>query len=120
VLGCLLLIAGCGEPMAEVSGTVFLDEQPLSEGDIIFEEVDRSKTPVGGKIVDGRYSVRMLPGSKVVKISASRPARKPDPVMGTAAREALIAEEFNEHSTLRADITPGLREGLNFKVSAIP
>ena len=57
---------------------------------------------------------------KKVRINASRPAKKADPVMGAAARESMIAREFNEQSTLTADIKGGKQDGVNFEVKAIP
>jgi hypothetical protein len=116
-----LLAAGCGGGAnATVSGTVLMDGKPLKEGDIIFEEMDKSKTPAGGKIADGNYMLEVPPGSKVVRITASRPTRKPDPVMGAAARESMIAKEFNENTTLKAKIQPGQNEGVDFEVKSIP
>jgi hypothetical protein len=116
-----LLAAGCGGVAdAHVSGTVLMDGRPLAEGDIIFEEMDKSKTPAGGKIVDGKYTLTVQPGSKLVRITASRPTRKPDPVMGAAARESMIAKEFNEKTTLRTNIQPGPNEGVDFEVKSIP
>ena len=115
---CVTLSA-CGTPMAEVSGTVYVDDQILKEGEIIFQEVDNSKAPVSNKIIDGKYSLKMVPGSKRIQIKASRPTAKPDPVMGTAAREAMIAEEFNERTTLKMDVTTGKHDNVDFKVKSI-
>jgi hypothetical protein len=114
------LCAGCGPTEAEVSGTVLMDDQPLKEGDIIFQEADNTITPSSSKIVDGKYTLRVLPGSKVVRINASRPPLIPDKVMGDAAREPMIAEEFNTRSTLKADVKPGKHQGVDFKVKSIP
>jgi hypothetical protein len=117
----VLLAAGCGGIAdAHVSGTVLMDGKLLAEGDIIFEEMDKSKTPAGGKIVDGKYTLTVQPGSKVVRITASRPTKKPDPVMGAAARESMIAKEFNEHTTLKAKIQPGQNQDVDFEVKSIP
>jgi hypothetical protein len=113
-------VAGCGVSEAEVSGAVNVDGKPLKEGDIIFEERDKSKTPAAGKIVEGKYTLRVLPGSKTVRISASRPTKKPDPLLGSAAREPMILPEFNERSTLTKDIKPGKQDGVNFEVKSIP
>jgi len=113
-------IGGCARPEAEVSGTVLMDDAPLKEGEIIFEEVDKKVAANAGKIVDSRYRLKVLPGHKIVRVRASRPAGKPDPLMGQAPREAMIAEEFNAQSTLSAAIKPGKNDGLDFKVKSIP
>lgn len=75
---CLLVLLGSfgcnsAEAPSEVSGTVTMDGVPLAEGEIIFEASDNSKTPSAGMIKDGKYTAQVLPGSKKVKISASRP-----------------------------------------------
>ncbi len=119
---CFGFLAGCsgGEQPAEVSGTVLMDGKPLPEGEIIFASPDASKTPVGGPIKDGKYAIAVLPGDKIVKIAASRPTKIPDPVMGAAAREALIGVEFNIKSKLTADVKPGKNENVNFEVKSLP
>jgi len=120
LLAVILGVAGCGGSEAEVSGSVNVDGQPLKEGDIIFEAADGSVTPAAGKIVDGKYSLKVLPGPKKVRINASRPTKKPDPVMGAAARESMIAAEFNEQTRLTADVKAGRQAGVNFEVKSIP
>lgn len=126
--GCALImlvaglgvLGGCGGPTeAEVSGTVYMDGKPLKEGDIIFEEMDKSKTPAAGKIADGKFTLKVTPGSKIVRVNASRPTKKPDPVMGSAAKEEMIAKEYNELSILKAEIK-GKTEDLRFEVKSIP
>ena len=58
LLGVLTFFTGCGVREGEVSGTVLVDaDQPLHEGEIIFEEADKSKTPGAGSIKDGKYTV---------------------------------------------------------------
>jgi hypothetical protein len=113
--------SGCGgPPMAEVAGAVQIDGQPLKEGDIIFEASDGKSAPQGAPIVDGKYTIRVAPGLKKVKINASRPTKTPDPVMGAAARESMIPEEFNIQSKLTAEIREGKQEGIDFEVKALP
>lgn len=115
-------VVGCGgEQPADVSGTVVLtDGTPLPEGEIIFEAADKGKTPEAGSIKDGKYSLKVLPGAKKVQIKASRPVAKPDPAMGMAAKEAMLGPEFNEKTTLTADIKPGSNPDVNFTVKALP
>jgi hypothetical protein len=117
---CPAVVSGCGDGLAEVSGTVLIDGRPLPEGEIIFEEADRSKTPAASKIVDGKYTVRVLPGAKVVRVNASRPTRIPDPVLGAAAREPMIAPEFNEKSRLTVEVKPGNNSRVDFAVVGLP
>ena len=114
----LFFCFGCSsaDSMADVSGTVQMDGQPLAEGEIIFEASDNSKAPAAGAVKDGKYSVQVPPGSKKVKINSSRQASKPDPVMGSAAKESRLGPEFNEKTTLTAEIKSGKNEGVNFEV----
>jgi hypothetical protein len=121
LVAALPLVAGCGgERPAEVSGTVKIDGRPLPEGEIIFEAVDGSKTPAAAPIKDGKYTVHVLPGAKKVKVTASRPPKKRDPVLGDAARESMLGPEYNERSTLTADVKPGTNTGVDFNVKELP
>jgi len=118
---CLPLLAGCGgERPAEVSGSVTIDGKPLPDGEIIFEPADGVKTPAAAKVKDGVYTVMVLPGSKKVKVTASRPPKKRDPVLGDAAREPSIGPEFNDRTTLTFDVQPGINAGANFEVKELP
>lgn len=116
----IAFVAGCAKNEAEVSGTVLMDGVPLKEGDIIFEAADGQTTPAATKIAEGKYLLKMIPGEKKVLITASRPTKIPDPVMGDAAREPLIGEEFNIKTKLTADIKRGKQTGVNFEVTSLP
>ena len=117
----LPLLAGCsGEQLAEVTGTVKIDGKPLPEGEIIFEAADGNTTPAASKIKDGVYTVRVAPGSKKVKVTASRPPKKPDPMLGAAAREQMLGPEYNDRTTLVADIKPGTNPDIDFDVKERP
>jgi hypothetical protein len=106
--------------LAEVAGTVRMNGAPLSEGEIIFEATDGNATPVGGPIKDGVYAVRVQPGQKKVKVLASRPPKKRDPVLGDTAREPMLGPEYNDRTTLSADIKPGTNTGVDFDVKELP
>jgi hypothetical protein len=117
----LPVLAGCGgEQPAEVTGTVRIDGRPLPDGEIIFEAADGSKTPAAGKVRDGAYTVRVLPGPKKVKVLASRPPKRPDPVLGPAAREQMLGPEYNDRTTLTADVKSGANPDVNFDVKELP
>jgi hypothetical protein len=120
-VGCsllLLIFLGCNsaETPAEVSGTVLLGSEPLAEGNIIFEALDKSTAPGAGIIKDGKYTIQVLPGSKKVKIQASKPGTKVDPVMKSAMPESILGPEFNDKTTLKAEIKPGKNEKIDFQV----
>ena len=120
-VGCSLLLLislGCNsaETPAEVSGTVLLGSEPLAEGEIIFEALDKSTAPGAGIIKDGKYTIQVLPGSKKVKIQASKPGTKIDPVMKSAMPESILGPEFNDKTTLKAEIKPGKNEKIDFQV----
>ena len=120
-VGCSLLLLislGCNsaETPAEVSGTVLLGSEPLAEGEIIFEAVDKSTAPGAGIIKDGKYTIQVLPGSKKVKIQASKAGTKIDPVMKSAMPESILGPEFNDKTTLKAEIKPGKNEKIDFQV----
>jgi len=114
----LLISLGCNsaETPAEVSGTVLLGSEPLAQGEIIFEALDNSKAPGAGPIKDGRYTIQVLPGSKKVKIQASKPGTKIDPVMKSAMPESILGPEFNDKTTLKAEIKPGKNDKVDFQV----
>jgi len=117
----LLISLGCSsaEVPAEVSGTVLLGSEPLADGNIIFESLDNSKAPGAGSIKDGKYTIQVLPGSKKVKIQASKPGTKIDPVMKSAMPESILGPEFNVKTTLKAEIKPGKNENVDFQVKQI-
>lgn len=119
----MVLLLGCsggggGGATTTVSGTVLLDGQPLEEGEIFFEEVDRSQSPSAAPIKNGSYTAQVPPGNKTVRISASKPG-KPDPVMGVGPPEPLIAPEYNVNSTLKVTISGSSQSDVNFEVKSI-
>ncbi|HEY1187328.1 MAG TPA: hypothetical protein VGE74_06700 [Gemmata sp.] len=117
----LVFVSGCGGAKpAEVSGTVTFDGKPVADGDIIFESPDGSVTPAAGKIVNGQYAVTVAPGPKKVRINASKPPTKPDPVMGMIPTESLLPKEYNVETKLTADLKPGKQEGTNFDLKSKP
>ncbi|MCE9560957.1 MAG: hypothetical protein K8U57_02775 [Planctomycetes bacterium] len=119
----LASLAGCGggsSDDSDVSGTVNIDGKPLAEGQIIFESADGSKAPAAGTIKAGQYSLKTAPGVKKVKITATRPGKKVDPMMGAAPQEALIGPDYNSATKLTAEVKPGKNADVNFEVKALP
>jgi hypothetical protein len=120
LLVCSLFALGCDSPGVVVKGSVNLNGQPLSDGDIIFEAADGQAAPTGGLIKDGRYELRMAPGSKIVRINASKPGPTVDPVMGAAPPMSIIPEEYNVKTKLTATVTQGDTKDIDFDLKAKP
>jgi hypothetical protein len=65
----LLLAAGCGRPMGDVSGTVTFRGEPLALGTIAFINLDGSVAQ--GNIEDGLYRIAKVPvGAAKITVSA--------------------------------------------------
>jgi hypothetical protein len=121
----LLALVGCADPAPPVdtlprkaiSGTVTLDGQPLPEGSIQFDPVERAlgTTVATGGIKDGKYSIERklgpVPGKYKVSIS-SIPAIKigPNEEPGPRPKQdpEKIPAQYNTKSTLTKEITDGL------------
>lgn len=113
----LLSIAGCGgDGLTEVTGTVTIDGAPLAAGDIIFDSPDKTSAPQGATIANGQFKLRVGPGQKIVRINASEGDGVVDPLMKTEGRRSIIGPEFNESSTLTAEIKAGPNPPLSFAV----
>ena len=103
-------LAGCPGPQGPatypVSGTVTLDEEPLAEGQIVFEPLSADGTrPSSGPVVQGKFSFTIEEGMKRVRITAEREVGEADPVMGARRRENYIPLRYNERSELTAEVT---------------
>ena len=63
-------LAGCGrsDGLTEISGTVSYDGQPVKKGTITFLPADGKGPTAATLIADGKYSVKVAPGKKLVKI----------------------------------------------------
>ena len=107
VVAAAVLAAGCGGPAAvAVSGTVNWDGKAMPDGKILFEDENPKVAPVSGDVKDGKYALRVPPGRKKVRITASReaPGGKVDPVMGGVPRQSYVPARYNSDTTLSADV----------------
>jgi hypothetical protein len=71
------LSGGCSDPYGgrmEVSGNVKLQGQPIKDGSIIFEPLEKQDTHGGAQIADGAYQVPrergLKPGKYLVRLTA--------------------------------------------------
>lgn len=125
VVAAGLVALGCGprDARVECSGTVTYAGKPVEEGSIGFFPLTGGGRSEGAVITAGRYTARVLPGRHRVEIRGSRPlaekATGPSDMPG-GIREDYIPKEFNDASTLEAEIpTTGPHE-LPFAIGAAP
>ena len=108
VAAACLVALGCGprDTRIECSGTVTYAGQPVEEGSIGFFPLAGGGRSEGAVITAGRYTARVQPGRHRVEIRGSRPlAGKPIVSdMPSGIREDYIPKEFNDASTLEAEI----------------
>ena len=130
-LTVLLLIgicaAGCSNPLAEVSGTVTLNGQPVSEGAINFIPVEGTQgAGAGATIRDGKYQVPaasgVTPGKNRVELRAFRSTGKKVKdagVPGTTEIELRVPAfppEYNDQSTLVREVRQGSNK-IDFEIT---
>ncbi len=121
---------GCGSGLVNVKGTVTLDDQPVDNGVIVFEPVDRAGPTDGGKLEQGKYRLTgeasVMPGKKIVRITAMRKTgRKHDASMPGSARrvwvdelEQYIPAVYNDDSTLTCEVVAGKANEHNFELKS--
>ena len=124
----LLVAIGCNNPYATTQGQVTFEGQPVQEGTISFEPVDGQGPTAGCGIQNGEYQIaRIVPGKKVVRITAQRKTGKRIPLSqimppGMAPKgatteeiESYIPEYYNAASELTAEIGGGSNQ-CNFEL----
>jgi hypothetical protein len=108
--GLILAVSGCGKSgpsKLDVSGTVKYDGQEVTEGFITFFPEDKSVGPEAGPIKDGKYTAKVREGKNKVQIQANRPVPGKKGPMGEQAVEQYIPKQYNEETTLTADVGSG-------------
>ena len=120
---CVLGFIGCGgddgPQTTTVAGQVTFNDKPLPNGEIIFRPVDGNVAADAGQIQAGKYSLECKLGEKTVEISAMRdvPGAKEQTLesgeTGTEV-EQYIPEEYNDKTTLKAEVTESGENTFNF------
>src|SRR5262245_11762932 len=127
----VVLLSGCSfDNRVVVTGIVTVDGKPVDEGTINFAANDGQGTSAGGKIENGKYTLKdtgaVTPGKKNVNITAVRktgrqiPAGQPLPP-GTMVDEVIPytdLAEINKELLSNVEITPGRVNELNFELKS--
>jgi hypothetical protein len=114
-LAVLLALAGCSAKDGKVTGTVTIDGTPLESGSILFVPVDGKSPTTGGSIKEGRYSVRVPPGTMKVSISAPEVVGKKKIYPTADSPEMPVTKErlpprYNESTELTLEVKLGTNE----------
>lgn len=119
---CLVLAAmaavtlGCGgRQAAQVSGSVTLNDKPLTTGTVSFHPADGRGAVASGSIdAQGRYAIStgtdagLAPGAYIVTVVASEAFQPPDPTAETQYRDLAPARYSSvAESDLKVDVKPG-------------
>lgn len=129
----ILCLSACQKSDAlSVSGTVVVDGTPLADGIIAFMPVGASGKGGSAPIVNGSYTVKVLPGKMIVQFYAERTmtdqektAYKNNPMTHDSSRTEnkmttqYLPKQFNEQSTIITEIVSN-RKDLNFELSTQP
>ena len=107
-------VVGCGGggdglTLYPVTGTVTFDDQPVSEGRVVFRKKEGDQKAFSGEIKEGKYQLDAEPGKMSVEVVASRPVPgKFDTSNGTPepVGEMYIPAKYNEKTTLEAEVKP--------------
>ncbi len=120
----LALLGGCGgNGLVEITGTVTYDGQPVQKGTIAFLPSDGKGPTVAAIIAEGKYTAKIFPGAKLVKIEGYKivgrghvlPENPRSPMVDIT--EPVVPARYNEKSELKAEIGPGTRV-LDFNLKA--
>jgi hypothetical protein len=109
----VLVLAGCGDNrMAEVRGTVTVDDIPLESGAINFVPVDGKTMTAGGLIKAGEYVVQVPIGDMKVSINAPKFVGKVKLYDTPGSRERDVFAEslparYNDETGLRLEVKAG-------------
>jgi hypothetical protein len=133
-----ITLGGCGKsgdelPRQPVSGSVTLDGKPLERGTISFQPSTGLPTAAGVPISGGSYSISrdegLVPGSYKVAISSTPeggPAKidpatgtPPPPGQPTPPPRELLPKQYNEATTLVAEVKEG-NNTFNYELKSAP
>ena len=112
----VLFLGGCqGDNLAELSGMVTFNGEPVKNGTISFIPLDGKGQTEGVLIADGRYTVRISPGKMKVEIQGYKEIGRQHVVEGdsksplVAKTVPMLPAKFNSQTTLSVDVLKSTR-----------
>lgn len=122
LLALTAVVCGCGNKTDApdrfpVTGKVTWNGKPLPEGELSFVAVKGGSTDVA-TISGGNYLLETTAGAKRVEIRSFQSTADPqiDPATGTSVpdRTQIIPQQYNDQTTLTADVTADSENRVNF------
>jgi hypothetical protein len=111
----LTCLAGCGRSggLIAISGTVSYDGQRIEKGIVTFVPADGKGPTAAAVIADGKYSVKVAAGRKLVRIEAYKvlgqhPYSKYNPRI-VVDQKQILPPRYNTKSELACDISSSNR-----------
>jgi hypothetical protein len=123
-LVCLLyvvLLAGCGQEgpeLAEVSGRVTLDGQPLELVDVVFQPSDGTPPSTGRTDADGRYQLLYKRG--MMGARTGEHTVRIDFTSNIVANPPKIPARYNTATELRREVKAGDDNVFDFELTSEP
>lgn len=128
ILMSLVFATGCerggGVKYSEVSGTITMDGEPVKTGGIEFSTAEGPDVGAGScDIVDGKYSLKVVPGEKIVRIEVRKVIgqRLADPEVDTLMIDDTVKVAFEKYwdkSELRATVKNGKNSNVDFDLTS--
>lgn len=118
IVAVYLCLTGCGSQngLTEVGGVITYDGKPVQKGTISFLPADGNGPTAAAIVTDGRYSVRVAPGKKQVRIEGfkvlgQRRLHVEDPTSPMVdIQEQILPEHCNTKSDLTREIVSGVKD----------
>jgi hypothetical protein len=132
----LLLLAGCAQSVAPVSGRITLDEKPLANATVTFQPISEDANPGPGsqgktdsngqftlKLMNKENTIGAVVGKHKVSITAYDGDDKEIPSSGSDMkpfRKRIVPAAYNAKSTLTFDVPAGGTASANFDLKSEP
>lgn len=122
----LIWLAGCGDKGPKryhVTGSVTFEGKPIEAGEIRFSPFTGQGRPDSGKILDGKYELKVTAGKKKIKIFAAStdpelvgPPPSDMPPGGFNPPRDFIPSKYNVDSELSVEVEPASNQTFPFEL----
>jgi hypothetical protein len=112
---------GCqqSETSVPVTGRVMMDGNPVARGRILFVKSDNDPAPLETTIVDGAFSLNLLPGGRKVLVYVYGTKKLPNIEKVIADPQSNLAPpRYNKNTELKAEVTALGPNELTFELSS--